>query len=208
MAEDHKQGEGCTGECTVPCEEATCVYCGCTDSKACEGGCSWAEVDYKKGEGVCSKCAEKGSLHEAENESSVFKEQLKKLLEKRTEKEVLLEKYNNLYAEFENKNKELLDKIERTKEEIFHTENSLRVFAIERYVKTQKKVFDGGVKIRIMEKVLYKEDEAFEWAKEHRLALSLDKKAFEKIAKTTPLLFVDYRKEPMATIPQKIEVGK
>lgn len=31
----------------------TCRVCGCTDAKACEGGCSWVEAD------LCSKCKEK-----------------------------------------------------------------------------------------------------------------------------------------------------
>lgn len=30
-----------------------CIFCGCTDDNACEGGCSWVLP------GLCSKCAEK-----------------------------------------------------------------------------------------------------------------------------------------------------
>jgi ParB/RepB/Spo0J family partition protein len=37
---------------------ATCRKCGCTDAKACAGGCSWTEEpDPKTGKGLCSKCA-------------------------------------------------------------------------------------------------------------------------------------------------------
>jgi hypothetical protein len=32
--------------------EARCVICGCTESRACEGGCSWASWDPP----VCSRC--------------------------------------------------------------------------------------------------------------------------------------------------------
>jgi len=39
--------------------EATCLFCGCKDSKACEGGCSWLYVDRDKGKGVCSSCGDK-----------------------------------------------------------------------------------------------------------------------------------------------------
>lgn len=35
---------------------ATCVLCGCTDDKACAGGCSWVEVCYQTGRGHCSAC--------------------------------------------------------------------------------------------------------------------------------------------------------
>ncbi len=35
---------------------ACCIGCGCDDLHACPGGCSWLRVDYKQGQGVCSKC--------------------------------------------------------------------------------------------------------------------------------------------------------
>jgi len=34
----------------APPTERTCRICGCTDSRACEGGCGWAMP------GICSKC--------------------------------------------------------------------------------------------------------------------------------------------------------
>lgn len=38
----------------VPLEECTCRVCGCTDDRACPGGCYWVEED------LCSECAGKG----------------------------------------------------------------------------------------------------------------------------------------------------
>ena len=35
---------------TKPTTERTCLICGCTDRKACEGGCYWVLP------GICSKC--------------------------------------------------------------------------------------------------------------------------------------------------------
>lgn len=35
-------------------DEATCKVCGCTDSSACEGGCSWVANDL--GVDICSAC--------------------------------------------------------------------------------------------------------------------------------------------------------
>lgn len=40
----------------MPSEEATCIYCGCTDSQACPGGCSWVWINYDTGKGICSRC--------------------------------------------------------------------------------------------------------------------------------------------------------
>lgn len=36
--------------------DARCVGCGCTDSRACRGGCRWLAVDREKHTGVCSNC--------------------------------------------------------------------------------------------------------------------------------------------------------
>lgn len=41
--------------------EAVCLSCHCTDSRACLGvygdPCSWVEVDYEMGIGICSECS-------------------------------------------------------------------------------------------------------------------------------------------------------
>jgi hypothetical protein len=39
--------------------ERICVYCGCTESKACAGGCSWLEMHPGTLTGICSRCLEK-----------------------------------------------------------------------------------------------------------------------------------------------------
>lgn len=38
--------------------DCACIHCGCTDSNACDGGCSWLVVDRDRGLGVCTSCAE------------------------------------------------------------------------------------------------------------------------------------------------------
>lgn len=35
----------------------TCRCCGCTDLRACPGGCSWVLIDIETPTGVCSQCA-------------------------------------------------------------------------------------------------------------------------------------------------------
>lgn len=49
-----------------PGAAAVCVGCGCTDDRACEGGCSWAEVDRVRRWGVCSNCVEVAGLEPME----------------------------------------------------------------------------------------------------------------------------------------------
>jgi hypothetical protein len=36
---------------------AQCVACGCTDLKACPGGCYWAGLNPETHDGICSRCA-------------------------------------------------------------------------------------------------------------------------------------------------------
>jgi hypothetical protein len=36
---------------------AVCAGCGCTDLRACAGGCSWLAVNRDDGTGVCSNCS-------------------------------------------------------------------------------------------------------------------------------------------------------
>lgn len=37
--------------------DATCITCGCNDSRACAGGCGWLWVDREERKGLCSNCA-------------------------------------------------------------------------------------------------------------------------------------------------------
>ena len=40
-----------------PVTKRTCLICGCTDSKACEGGCDWLRLSIVgKSVPICSKC--------------------------------------------------------------------------------------------------------------------------------------------------------
>jgi hypothetical protein len=38
--------------------DSQCIRCGCTDSQACEGGCSWAVIDRNTHQGICSSCVD------------------------------------------------------------------------------------------------------------------------------------------------------
>lgn len=38
--------------------ERSCRLCGCTDTRACPGGCSWVLQDLYSPTGICSTCGE------------------------------------------------------------------------------------------------------------------------------------------------------
>jgi hypothetical protein len=40
-----------------------CRGCGCSDLRACPGGCSWILLDIETPTGVCSACTEKLEWH-------------------------------------------------------------------------------------------------------------------------------------------------
>ena len=67
---------------------------------------------------------------------------------------------------------------------------------------SKDKVF--GIGIREVTKLDYCEVAAFEWAVNHELALKLDKKGFEKIARIDTPDFVTVYIEPQATIAQDL----
>jgi len=79
-------------------------------------------------------------------------------------------------------------------------ETKLRELTIKAYNETGSKNPAPGVGIREITKLEYNPKQAFEWAKEHQIALSLDKKSFESLAKANPIDFVTISTEPQATI--------
>ncbi len=78
----------------------------------------------------------------------------------------------------------------------------IREVAISTFAETGNKAPYPGVGIREREVLEFDKTKAFDWALEHRLALSLDSKAFEKIMKANKVLpdFVALKVEPQATI--------
>ena len=83
---------------------------------------------------------------------------------------------------------------------VLDTEDQLRLLTIAAYNLTGNKQPVPGVGIRESTKLDYEPGAALRWATEHKIALSLDKKAFEGIAKTSQLDFVTSRTEIQATI--------
>ncbi len=83
-------------------------------------------------------------------------------------------------------------------------EESLRVLAVARFKATGEKHPTPGVDIRLMKQVEYDVGAAFAWAKSTGMALTLDKKAFEKIAIAGRLTVATIAEVPRATIAQDL----
>ena len=105
-----------------------------------------------------------------------------------------------LENEFHLANDELFVDLATAKKECDEAEQVLRDMTIKAYEETGNKAPAVGVGTRVVTKLLYDVGKAFEWAKQHGLALKLDTAAFEKIAKADKPDFVAVEESPQATI--------
>jgi len=135
-----------------------------------------------------------------------MKQQLIKLKKVRESRERLKAEWQEKLDKLEDEYKHSLDLIRGYSEQIEIIETEIKNVALEKYQETGEKKLDFGIGIRVMSKLGYDSDIALKWGLEHSMALTLDKKAFEKIAKVNKLDFVEYREEAIATIPREIKV--
>jgi len=105
---------------------------------------------------------------------------------------------------FDKENKELFEKRINIREVISDCKDILRENAEAGYNKDGEKKRLGGVGIRVLKTVTYDPSEALKWAKEHSLALSLDKRRFEQLAKTEEIDFVTLGEKVTVTFPKTI----
>ena len=108
------------------------------------------------------------------------------------------------YTKWLEKNQHLFDTEKLAMTACDAAESGLRILAVASYIETGEKAVAPGVGIRVMSRLNYENKDAIEWALEHKLALKLDTSAFEKIAKTSNLPFVDITEVPQATIATEL----
>lgn len=135
-----------------------------------------------------------------------MKTELIALKELREELTILIERKNRLEDEFKGRHQRLYDEIEVTARAVEACEDAIRRLGLEEYNRTKEKNLFGGVQVKIFTVISYDKLKAFKWALEHKLALKLDIKVFEDLAKKTPIDFVEVKQEPRVQIPSKIEV--
>ncbi len=104
------------------------------------------------------------------------------------------------WVQWNNEHRGLLDTAVNTAKVVEEAEALLRELTLKAYDETGSKTPAPGVGIRERTVLQYDGKVAFDWAKAHKIALMLDTKAFEKIAKADPPNFVKTITEPQATI--------
>ena len=125
----------------------------------------------------------------------------------RTDMAALNEQLVAIRTLWNEQNKVLLDRITEQKEFVAMGEDRVRELTIAAYKLTGNKAPVPGVGIRETTKLDYTVPDALKWATEHKIALALDKKAFEGIAKQSPLDFVKSSIEVTATIATNLDAG-
>lgn len=103
---------------------------------------------------------------------------------------------------FDVANADTIREVEVARTEMASAEMETRLLAVQIYAETGSKQPHAGVGIRVTTKLAYSRAAALEWAQHHRIALALDTKAFEGLAKASPNTFpiVTFTQEPTATI--------
>lgn len=119
--------------------------------------------------------------------------------------EHLKEEWREKQAKLEYDNEDLLKRIEQLSNELGESKEQFKTLAVEEYAKTDSKQLIGGLGIRVSTDLTYTEDNAFRWAKEHDLCLQLNKREFEKVAKTQEIDFVIKGEKITVTFPKVIK---
>ncbi len=107
-------------------------------------------------------------------------------------------------AAFATTHAELIASVAKAKTDLEIAEEALRTEAIATYEKTGAKKIADGVGVRLVKELVYKPDDALQWAKHHDMCLALDVKAFETLAKTQRLDFVAILEAPQGTISKEL----
>jgi hypothetical protein len=131
-----------------------------------------------------------------------MKEQAATLVYARLDYQKYKDEYSLLKEQFDNSVALLMQDMTLAKEDVERAESYLRAAGLAHYAAhPDTKKLPHGLGVRVTQSLVYDADTAFQWAQEHKMALSLDKKAFEKIAKASPLDFVTVEEVPTITIP-------
>lgn len=130
--------------------------------------------------------------------------QIRLVAEVRRHNEALRYRKAKVFAEWEAQNEDLLFSVGKNTEFLNEEETRLRDLTLEVYLETGNKAPAPGVSVKIFQTLAYDPKDALTWAMSHQVALSLDKKTFERFAASTPLDFVTVNEEARAQISQDL----
>ena len=108
--------------------------------------------------------------------------------------------------EFEKQFEDLFNTQTKVREIISECRVVIREEAEAGFLEDGEKKRLGGIGIRVGTVLNYDNKLAFNWAKEHSLALNLDRRRFEQLAKTEEIEFVTKEEKITVTFPKVIKI--
>ncbi len=135
-----------------------------------------------------------------------LEKQINLVVEAREKSRLLSEERKSMYDAFISQHTGFFADVAAAVGEVGAAEDELRKLALVAFKETGDKQVAPGIGIRVRQVLVYEPKEAMDWAIKHELALKLDVSNFEKIAKTSKLLFVRITEEPTATIATELQV--
>lgn len=101
-----------------------------------------------------------------------------------------------------------IDKTKLLEEKNLELRDIITEKGIEKFKENGDKKLEGGLGIRVSNKLIYKEENAIEWANDNMsvaIKKSIDKKQFETYAKDNELDFVDKEEKITVTFPKELK---
>lgn len=111
-------------------------------------------------------------------------------------------------AAFQATHAALIESVRQARNATAAAETALKAIAQEEYKQTAETKLCPGITVKLFETFTYDEQVAYRWCKQAGIAInpeSLNRKEFEKIAKASPLAFVEYVKEPRVQISEDLD---
>lgn len=134
--------------------------------------------------------------------SEVLKENVVKLSDMQSILDNKQEYLKELQTKFNEDNKEIIEEISQLVKNIDSEKDIISNLVLDDFKTTNNKSYFGGVGVREYKKFSYDEKEILIKAKEKDMFLTLDKKAFEKVAEGLEDWGVSIDKEPKVTFPK------
>lgn len=125
---------------------------------------------------------------------------IQRLAKARVEKERADLALRNLRAAFDDAHAAEIVAVVEAKREIEDAEAAVKAASLAAYDESGDKQGYAGTVVKTFTTLSYKEGDALGWCLDKKLAVKLDAKAFEAIAKSTPLDFVTTVSENRVTI--------
>jgi len=130
-----------------------------------------------------------------------------KVADARINHQELADIYAGHKREFEEQWAELAGYVADAKADLEAAEAELRTAGLAHYeANPDSKKLPCGLGVRVTSALKYDADKAMGWAMSHKMCLSLDKKAFEMVAKAAPIDFVETVESATVTLPS--DTGK